>query len=325
MRPKQFAKLVGEVSSFQDAVGRAAALPSVQRIVVVASIDHEAILRDQLAAIGGDAHLILEPEGRDSGPAIAAAANWVHAQDPAGIAIFSAADHLLPDRAAYADAILAAAGAAADGLIVMLGVKPTDPSEAYGYLKPAGEGRVRRVECFVEKPSAPVARQYLEAGFLWNAGNFVIATSTLLEELAALCPDVQAAAVAGLTGAVTKPGATLLGPEFRRAPKIAFDHAVLEKTDKAAVVPVEFTWSDLGAWDAVWEASEKDAEGNVLSAGAQVLDATNLLVRADAGTKVAVIGLSDLAVIVENGVVLVCALSESQNVKAMAARMDEPS
>ena len=201
--PKPFVKLVGETTTFQDAIGRAAALPGVARIVVVASAAHEAIVRRQLAEIGQDAHLILEPEGRDSGPAIAAAANWIHAQDPAAIAIFSAADHLLPDRAAYAEAILTAAEAAAGGQIVMMGAVPTEPSEAYGYLKAVGEGRVRRIERFVEKPSASVARQYLEAGYLWNAGNFVIATATLLDELNVLCPDLQTAVIAALADAAS--------------------------------------------------------------------------------------------------------------------------
>lgn len=325
--PKQFVRLVGDESSFQDAVGRAASLTGVQRIVVVASAAHEGLIQDQLAAIGQDAHLILEPEGRESGPAIAAAANWVHAQDDGAIAIFSAADHLLPDRTAYADAIEAAVEAAATGQIVMMGATPTGPSEAYGYVKPVegGEGRVRKVDRFVEKPSAALARQYLEAGFLWNAGNFVIAVATLVEELAALCPDVQAAAVAGLAGAESRPGVTVLGSAFRQAPKIAFDHAVLEKTRRAAVVQVDFVWSDLGAWDAVWAASDKDGDGNSLGGGAEALESANVLVRADAGVQVAVIGLSNVAVIVKDGAVLVCALSESQQVKTVAARMAERS
>lgn len=319
--PKQFVRLVGDTTTFQDAVGRAASLPDVQRIVVVASVAHEAIVQQQLAAIGIEAQLILEPEGRDSAPAMAAAANWIHAHDREGVAIFSAADHLLPDRLAYADAIQAAAAAAVDGQIVTLGVTPTEPSEAYGYIKARGDGRVRKVERFVEKPTASVARQYLEDGFLWNAGNFTVAVATLVDELTALCPEVQAAAVAALASAETRPGVTVLGAEFLHAPKIAFDHAIMEKTDRAAVVPVDFVWSDLGAWDAVWAASKKDAAGNVADPSVVFDDATNVHVRAPEGWQVVVVGVSDLAVIVVDGKILVCAMDASQQVKAAVAAL----
>lgn len=318
--PKQFARLVGDISTFQDAVARVSELEGVEQVLVVASVRHDALIVGQLATIGVDAQLILEPEGRESGPAMAAAAAWVHRRDPEGVAIFAAADHLLPDRAAYARAMHRAADAAAAGRIVTLGVRPHEPSVAYGYIRAPGEGTVRPIERFVEKPAPEVAKRYLADGYLWNAGSFVASADVLLGEMRRLCPDVLEATETALDEAGGAWPAVRLGPSFQRAPKIAFDHAVMEKTDRASVVEVEFAWSDLGAWDAVWAASEKDMDGNVVPPGSEALDAGNLLVRAGEDQIVAVVGVSNVAVIVENRRVLVCSLAEAQKVKAIAAR-----
>lgn len=318
-RPKQFIPLVGEQSLLQETVARVGGLAAGGgRLVIVAGAAHGPTIQAQLAEIGADATVILEPEPRDSAAAITIAAAWIGSQDPDAVAVIVASDHHVPDHAAFRDAVEATVGAAREGAIVTLGVRPAGPATAYGYIHPApGEG-VRSVEAFVEKPDAERAAQYVAQGFLWNSGNFVASARTLLDELQAHAPDVLSAVRSGLSDSVDEAGALRLGDAFRAAPKISFDYAVMEKTTRAAVLPVDFAWSDLGAWDTIWSASPKDAHGNSLPPAAHAIDSTDLLVRAPAGVRVAVIGASRLAVVVEPDAVLVCALDSAQAVKGAA-------
>ena len=320
-RPKQFLPLVGSRSLFQDTVARLQRIRGAEAPIVVAGAGHRAAIVRQLAEMGVEGVLILEPEGRDSAPAIAAAAAWIVARDPHGIAAVVASDHHIPDADAFAASVERAAKAAAAGRIVTFGVKPTVPATAYGYIQPGeplpGAEAVFAVKRFVEKPDAPTAQAHVQDGYLWNSGNFVFAASTLIEELQRHAPEVAAAASAGLAEAGAA-GTAMLGASFRSAPKISIDYAVMERTDRAAVAPVDFAWSDLGAWEAVWAASAKDGDGN---AGAAVLiDSRDCLVRSEGPTVVG-IGLKRIAVIAEADAVLVCDLASSQGVKAAADRL----
>jgi mannose-1-phosphate guanylyltransferase/mannose-6-phosphate isomerase len=314
--PKQFIALVGERSSFQDTVLRVAGLAEARAPLIVAGVSHRAAIQAQLAELGIEAVLLLEPEARDSAAAMAAAAAWIEREDPEGVAVVVSADHHIPDGAAFRRFMDQAVGGARTGAIVTLGVRPAGASTAYGYIR-AGEGQddIRPVAAFVEKPDAATAQAYVEAGYLWNSGNFVVSAKTLADELTAHAPAVLAAARAAVAEGVAIDGVTVLGAAFRGAPKISIDYAVMEKTARAAVLPVDFAWSDLGAWDAVAAATPVDEAGNGGSASALFVNAANSFVRAPEGVQVAVIGARDIAVVVEGSSVLVCDLSHSQSVK----------
>jgi mannose-1-phosphate guanylyltransferase/mannose-6-phosphate isomerase len=315
--PKQFLPLVGERSMFQDTVLRVAGLAGAADVVVVAGLAHRALIEAQLCEIGTTAVVLLEPEARDSAAAMAAACAWIDARDPDGVAVVVSADHHIPDDAAFRTAVLSAVEGARQGLIVTLGVRPNAPSAAYGYISPGGGiGPVWLVNAFVEKPDAETARGYITSGYLWNSGNFVTPASLLLAELDAFEPAISAAARAAVAAAQGGGGETqVLGEAFLTAPKISIDYAVMEKTKAAAVLPVEFAWSDLGAWDAVWAASTRDGASNAIRGQALALSAQDCLVRAPVGTQVTLIGVKDLAVVVDQGQVLICNLSASQQVK----------
>lgn len=317
-RPKQFIPLIGERSLFQETALRVASIEGATELVVVAGVAHAAALKEQLAAIDLRATILLEPEPRDSAAAIAAACAWIEARDKDGIAIVVASDHHVPDASAFRAAAATAAEAAGQGVIVTMGVTPTGPNTAYGYVDPgAALGAVRKVNAFVEKPKADTAQSYIAKGYLWNSGNFVARASVMLGELERHAPDVAAAARAGVAEATENDGLRTLGDGFHAAPKISIDYAVMEKTDRAAVIPVSFAWSDLGAWDSVWSASEKDAHGNVATGAVSQHASSGNLIHAAPGVHVATVGVSNLAIVADGGHVLVADLAQSQSVKTL--------
>ena len=316
VRPKQFVPLSGKLSSFQETVLRVTGLNDSGPPIIVAGVAHQASIRAQLDEIGVMGVQLLEPEARDSAAAMAAAAAWIKRLDPDGVAVVVSADHDIPDGAAFRSAIEVAIKSARQGKIVTLGVRPTSPSPAYGYLRPEVGNGVRPVLAFVEKPDAETARAYVDAGYLWNSGNFVVSAAVLADELKAHAPATYEAADRALGDSLASDGVLILGDAFRAAPKVSVDYAVMEKTLHAAVLPVDFAWSDVGAWDAVWSASPKDDQGNARTGAALFMDTTNSLVRAPVGVQVALIGLENVAVVVDGQDVLVCDLARSQAVKA---------
>lgn len=312
-QPKQFIDLVSDLSLFQETVRRVAPLAKGERLIVVAGAAHRPYVEAQLAALEIEAELILEPTGRDSAPAMAAAALWIERIDPEATAVFVASDHYVPDPAAFRRVMDEAVAAAAPGRIVTLGITPATPSSAYGYIQPAAPG-LSPVARFVEKPDRAAAEVYLADGFLWNSGNFVAPVRTLLAELGRFAPEVVAAVAAALPAA--GPGRVhALGEAFASAPKISIDYAVMEKSDKVWVLPASFEWSDLGAWDAV---AATGAGGR----GLWVAEASDgCLVRAAPGMAVATAGISNLAIIAEPDAVLVCDLNSAQSVKGLVEEL----
>ncbi|CAL1693021.1 Cellobiose 2-epimerase [Brevundimonas subvibrioides] len=313
-RPKQFIPLASNRSLFQETVLRVAALAEDGgRLIVVAGIDHRPWILDQLDEIDVEAHVLLEPEARDSAAAMAAAAAWTEREDPEGVNAFVASDHHIPDYAGFREAVRTAALSAVEGRIVTLGVTPSEASCAYGYIKPSG-GRMSAVDRFVEKPDAAAAADYIAAGYLWNSGNFVVSAKVLLEELRAHAPAVEAAVRDALPG----PGLSsieVLTDAFKSAPKISIDYALMEKTRLASVLQVDFNWSDLGAWDSIAASGEGDTGLHIFE------DAEGCLVRSCDGTLIAALGVRNLAIIAEKDAVLVCDLSRSQEVKRVVERL----
>ena len=312
-RPKQFIDLISDLSLFQETVRRVAPLAEGGRIVVVAGDSHRPYIEAQLAALNVEGELILEPTGRDSAPAMAAAALWIERIDPDATAVFVASDHYVPNAGAFRLVMDQAIVAAAPGRIVTLGITPSEPSSAYGYIQPAGAG-LAPVARFVEKPAREEAARYLAAGYYWNSGNFVAPVRTLLAELRRFAPEVIAAVATALPTA--GPGRVHpLGESFGAATKISIDYAVMEKSDQVWVLPAAFEWSDLGAWDAV--AATGDG-----GRGLWVAEASEgCLVRAAPGMAVATAGVSNLAVIAEPDAVLVCDLNSAQAVKGLVEEL----
>ena len=306
--PKQFIDLVDDLSLFQATVRRVGPIAD-GRLVIVAGAAHRGFIEAQLAELGVEADLILEPAGRDSAPAMAAAALWIERVDPEATAVFLASDHYIPDADAFRKAIRGAVAAAAAGRIVTLGLTPGSPSSAYGYIQPDGPG-LAPVRRFVEKPARAEAERYLDEGYLWNSGNFVAPVRTLLAELERFAPDVMTSVKSALPEPA-RGGVHTLGPGFASAPKISIDYAVMEKTEKVWVIPAAFEWSDLGAWDAV-AATGQGARGVWVGHASD-----GCLVRAAPGMVVATAGLSNLAIIAEPDAVLVCDLARAQDVKAL--------
>ena len=312
-RPKQFIDLISDLSLFQETVRRVAPLAEGGRIIVVAGEAHRGFIEAQLSALGVEGDLIFEPVGRDSAPAMAAAALWIEQIDPAGTAVFVASDHYIPDAPAFREAMIEAVAAASHGRIVTMGMVPTSASSAYGYIQPAGVG-LSQVGRFVEKPGQIDAERYLGEGYLWNSGNFVAPVRTLLAEMKTFIPDVVAA-VRGALPRARSGHAHTLGAAFGSATKISIDYAVMEKSDKVWVLPAVFEWSDLGAWDAV-------ATTGLGARGVWVdHQSEGCLVRAAQGMVVATAGVSNLAIIAERDAVLVCDLRWAQDVKMLVEEL----
>ncbi|WP_348684856.1 AGE family epimerase/isomerase [Brevundimonas aurantiaca] len=314
-RPKQFIPLAGNRSLFQETAVRVAALADHGgELVVVGGEAHKQTILDQLEEIGVTAAVILEPEGRDSSAAMAAAALWTARRAPLAINLFVASDHHIPDAAAFRQSVEEAVAAAAEGRIVTLGVVPTEPSSAYGYIAPAGPG-LSKVVAFVEKPDQGTAQRYISEGYLWNSGNFIVRADVLMKEILERAPSVGEAVQIALDAAEVDGACSTLGAAFSSAPKISIDYAVMEKTGSASVLPVRFEWSDLGAWDAVHASGEGDVGLHILE------DSEGCLVRACDGVMVAAIGLRDVGVVVERDAVLVTDLKRSQDVRRVVERL----
>ncbi|MFS0710715.1 sugar phosphate nucleotidyltransferase [Brevundimonas sp. 2P06AA] len=313
-RPKQFIPLAGNRSLFQETALRVVTLiQGGGRILVVGGAAHRGAILDQLHEVGVEAQILLEPEARDSAPAMAAAAAWTHAHDPLGINVFVASDHHIPDAEAFRSAVRQAAILAQEGHIVTLGVEPSEPSEAYGYIRAKGAA-LGPVEAFVEKPDRRTAETYIERGYLWNSGNFIASAETFLAELSKHSPGAEAAARAAVSEAPPN-AVTLLGPSFREAPRVSIDYALMEKTRNAWVLPVDFAWSDLGSWDAVSATGEGEIGGHIFE------DAEGCMARASDGMIVAALGVRNLAIVAERDAVLVCDLSRAQDVKKVVERI----
>jgi mannose-1-phosphate guanylyltransferase / mannose-6-phosphate isomerase len=283
--PKQFISLIGERSTFQSIVGVVGDPVVFDSAVVITNFDYRFRVAEQPREIGAEAAILLEPERRDSAAAVGAAAAWAAAGDPKTVVAVLAADHVFADGKQFARLCAEAHDVAAAGEIVTFGITPDHPATGYGYIHPAEplaiDAGVRRIERFVEKPDEEHARAFIADGYLWNSGNFVFRADVMLEELKRFEPEIAAAATAAVARAKRDLGFVVLDQSaFARAPKTSIDYAVMERTDKAAVMRADVGWSDIGEWSAVWRLSPRDANGNSLRGRAVAVDSANVLVRA---------------------------------------------
>jgi mannose-1-phosphate guanylyltransferase/mannose-6-phosphate isomerase len=323
VRPKQFLPLFGTRSTFQDTLLRVSDASLFDRPIVITNASYRFMVLEQLAEIGIEADVILEPMRRDSGPAIAAGAVFAQNRASDAIVLALAADHVVQDNAAFVAACREGLTAASAGRIVTFGVKPERPATEYGYISP-GEvisGEVHAVARFVEKPDAVKAADYVSSGYLWNSGNFMFPATVLLDEYR----KVDALSVETISNAVANAGRDLgfvtLEPEaFGAAKAISIDYAVMEKTSRAAVVPVSCGWSDVGSWHAVWELSEKDAQGNASHGTAVFEDSRNCNVTSDSAL-VALEGVDDLIVVATADAVLVSRQKDANGLKRLVTKL----
>lgn len=322
--PKQFAPLIGKNSTFQETVLRMADKAHFGRPLIVAAKRHRFMVERQLAEIGVEADILLEPMPRDSGPAIAAGAALIARDNPDQLVMVLAADHVVRDAPAFRQTVLAAASAAEQGYIVTFGIQPSLPATGYGYIEqgePIAGSTALRVRRFVEKPDLATAQRYLLEGYLWNSGNFLFKASALLAEYGRFSPDSLSAIEEALDKAGSDLGAPVLDAvAFERAQKKSIDYQVMEKTDKAAVLPCSFGWSDIGTWDAMWEISDKDANANVAVGDVELIDTTNSYASTD-GPLVGVVGMKDTVVVATRDAVLVCDKSRAGEVKTLVDKL----
>ncbi|MDO9549416.1 MAG: mannose-1-phosphate guanylyltransferase/mannose-6-phosphate isomerase [Methanoregula sp.] len=300
--PKQFIQLDGH-SLFQRTCERAAKLSGFDGIYVVTNEIHQYLVRNQIEELGysiPEDHLLSEPTGKNTLPAIAWAMQRVRADDPLASAVVFPSDHLLGDAAL--DQIRAAEPLASQYLVTF-GVRPTSPHTGYGYIKPGKSLSIGNVvDAFKEKPDEKTAGDYVRNGYLWNSGIFLLSSGCFFEELNQYRPDISAA---------FSPGAT---PDYASLKSISIDYGLLEHSQHVAVVPLDTPWSDLGTFKALYDVEHHDAEGNV--GKAEYLSAKNNYVYAS-GKHVGLIGVHDLVVVDTTDALLICDNKHTEQVKKL--------
>lgn len=326
--PKQLLALAGENSLIQETVLRAQAI-DCHPPVIICNAEHRFLIAEQMRAAGVNlARIVLEPAGRNTAPAVAVTALMVAEKDPDGIMLVMPADHVVRNRTKFAAAVAEAVKAAERGFLVTFGITPGAPETGYGYVQRGSPleklTSTFAVKRFVEKPDAATAISYLAAGdYSWNSGMFVFKASTFLEELEKLEPDMLANCRAAVAQGKPDLDFFRLAPEpFQACKSISIDYAVMERTSRAAVVPVEMGWSDIGSWESLWDTAAQDEAGNVIKGDVLHHGARNSYLRSE-GPMVAAVGLEDVVVVAMQDAVLVSSKSASQDVKRIVEQLEK--
>jgi mannose-1-phosphate guanylyltransferase/mannose-6-phosphate isomerase len=288
LRPKQFLNIHGNTTLFAETLGRVTG-PAFSSPIVICNDQHRFLVAEELRAAGiTPADIILEPIARNTAPAIAAAALKLLRRDPEALMLVLPSDHVVEPAKAFADCVLGASSLAADGHLVTFGVEPTHAETGYGYIQQGEvlDGNGWQVARFVEKPDPESAQAYLADGrYFWNAGIFLFSARSYIDELQRHQLNVAAAVGAAVeTGTEDLDFFRLDEDAFARAPAISIDCAVMEKTDRAAVVPLTASWSDVGSWDSLAAQGDKDPAGNVVEGEALIVDSRNTYVRSASTT-----------------------------------------
>ena len=320
--PKQLLSLIGEHSLLQTTLVRVSLLPDALPPVIVVGEEHRFLTRSQVEELDlfPEYHLLLEPLGKDTAPAICGAALFAKQQyQDDTVLLMLPADHLIARPDAFVETVARAQEQAVQGRLVTFGIVPDHPETGYGYIR-RGEGGT--VESFVEKPDLQTAQRYVEEGnYFWNSGMFAFPTATLLAELNNFTPDI----LRWMSKAVE--GGTTDGVFFRfdkaameQCPADSIDYALMEKTTNAVVVEADFGWNDIGSWQALWDVARKDEHDNVTSGEVLLEDVKNCLIRSEK-TLVAAIGLRDTLVVETGDAVLVAPMDRSQDVKKIVDKL----
>lgn len=328
-QPKQFARLMGDASLFQRAINLVSDVGFAKPTVVTGEA-FRFITTEQLSDIGAEADAVLiEPEARNTAPAILAAALHVSKVDPHALMLVLPSDHLINNPQAFRAAIRAAQNEALGGKLVTFGIEPTRPETGYGYLELATAEACQSNDPqdllrFIEKPDQETARTMVATGrYLWNAGIFLFSASAIIKAFHALAPTIGSGVQKAVANATEDLGFTRLNANaWADLPSISVDYAIMEKADNLAVMPFSHGWTDLGDWKSVWHESAKDEAGNACSGQNIAMDCSNTLIRSDHdGLQVVGIGLDDLIVISTADAVLVAPKSQSQRVGEAVSEM----
>ena len=318
--PKQFIPLIGDQSTFQRIVSLVAKGSVFGPPTVLTNRDYRFLVAEQLAELGVTGTIVLEPERRDSGPAVAAAAALAAQRDPCTVVAMFAADHVYEKPDTFHARVKEAVETASKGHIVSFGIKPSGPATNFGYIRPGAPivgTPARQVDAFVEKPDVFTANQYIDEGYLWNSGNFVFPADLMHAEVAKFEPEMGVAVDEAVTKAeIDLDFLVLDSASFGRAAKKSIDYAVMEQTECAAVLEADMGWSDLGTWSSVQSFTPQDEEGNSVRGDAITLDCRNVHVRS---TEIltAAVGLEDVIVVTTQDAVLVLNANEADKVKML--------
>jgi len=329
--PKPFMRLADGRSLLQATAARVAGLQGIVQLAVVTNVAYSYKVVEDLAAaeLPYPLTLLLEPEGRNTGPAIALAALWAQREHGEDIVLLVLpADHVIQDLEAFHEACRGAIDLAATGRLATFGITPTTPEPGFGYLEfgaPLGNAGTFAVNRFVEKPGREIAEQYLRAGtFAWNSGMFCFTVRACLDGLKEFAPDLLDAARATFEAAGTTrngPGQVTFDAEtFKAQPNISIDYALMERSGNVGLVACDFGWSDVGSWKAVSDAHTPDEQGNAAVGPVLLLDSRNTFVRAQ-DRLVAALGVDNLVVVDTPDALLVAHKDASQQVKDVVARL----
>ncbi|URX63042.1 mannose-1-phosphate guanylyltransferase/mannose-6-phosphate isomerase [Luteibacter anthropi] len=324
--PKQFLPLTGHETLFQQTLARSTRLTDVGAPIVVASEDHRFLVAEQLLESGmQDASILLEPTARNTAPAIALGAMHALGKDPEALLLVLPADHLIGDTTSFEDAVARALPVARDGWLVTFGINPERAETGFGYIKrgTAIDENAFVVASFVEKPDATKAQEYIATGdYSWNSGMFLLRAATYLEQLQQHAPEMHRAVhEAYKTSTVDLDFVRIDKTAFSAVPDNSIDYAVMEHTDRAAVVPISCEWSDIGSWEALWLAEGKDEDGNSKQGDVLNINTKNSLIRSHDRHLVATVGLDDVVVVTTPDATLVARRDASQDVKKVVDQL----
>lgn len=329
--PKQFLPITEEKTLFQLTLERISnlnqSLANFQNPIIVTNENHRFIVAEQLRLQKTSAQILLEPVARNTAPAIAAAAELAlsHGEDP--VLLILAADHVIEEQEAFNQAVAVGLSAAESGKLVTFGIVPTAPETGYGYIK--AQQKVEQSELksypvaeFIEKPNRATAEQYVADGsYLWNSGMFMFKASTYLQELEKFNPAIAKNAKNAIQSCKNDLDFIRLDKEsFEQCPEDSIDYAVMEKTEHAVVVPLDANWNDVGAWNSVWEVSQKDENGNSLRGDVIAQDTHNSLIHAETRL-VSTLGVENIVVIETADAVLVADQSKVQDIKKIVEKL----
>ena len=319
--PKQFLRLFGQNSMLQETITRLSGL-EIHEPMVICNEEHRFLVAEQLRQLNKlSNNIILEPVGRNTAPAIAIAALQVLAGNDDALLLVLPSDHVVRNEKAFHAAVVQAAVAADAGKLVTFGIVPTAPETGYGYIKAAAGEGARGVERFVEKPDLATAEGYVASGeYFWNSGMFLFKASRYLQELEKLQPAILAACREALAKAARDSDFVRLDADaFAASPSDSIDYAVMEKTGDAAVVALDAGWNDVGSWSALWDVSDKDADGNACHGDVIALDCRNSY--AYGNRLIAMVGLEDVVVVETDDAVFVGHKDRVQDVKAIVGQI----
>ena len=325
--PKQLLPLVSDKTMLQETVLRVADWPELMAPVVVCGNEHRFLVAEQLREIGvAPLGILLEPSGRNTAPAVAAAAHFLAAIDPGAIMLVLPADHVIERPEVFAAAVRRAALMAEEGALATFGIVPTGPETGYGYIRRGaavdGSDGCYRVDRFVEKPDRATAQDFLrDGGYYWNSGMFLFRAERFLAELTRLRPEIAVATEAAVRlGYSDLDFCRLHEDSFNACASDSIDYAVMEHTERAVVVPADIGWSDVGSWSALWEVQQRDADGNSQRGDVYLDGVSNSLVRAESRI-VAVIGVQDLVIVETRDAVLIAHKDQVQRVKQVVEHL----